>query len=699
MANKEKGSSHIFVPTPLGAQVMENGVQFTIFSRHATRVWLMLFDASDALIPSREIELSSERNRVGDVWHVFVPEARVGQCYLYRMAGPSSGEKARFYNPSQWLMDPYAKAVTNSCRWGHISEDRPEWPLLYGDGFPKCIITKDDFDWSEDRRLNIPLCNTIIYEAHLRGYTNHPNSGVSQRGTYAGLIEKIPYLQDLGVTAVELLPVQEFNETEFIYDHGQRNKLRNLWGYSTQSFFAPMSRYAHTGVTGQQVREIQELILALHKAGIEVFLDVVFNHTSEGGSHGVTTSFRGIDNYVYYMMEKDSASYQNFTGCGNTVNCNNVVVRNFILDCLRYWRTHFHIDGFRFDLASILTRDKDGKVLVNPPLIEEIAEDPLLRDVKLIAEAWDAGGLYHVGTFPSPDWSEWNGRYRDDMRRFWRGDQGMLRSFVTRLIGSPDLYARDGQYVQKSINYVTCHDGFTLNDLVSYNHKHNEANGEANRDGENNNYSCNYGHEGLTDDPRIQFLRRRHMKNLLATLMLSQGVPMLLAGDEFARTQWGNNNAYCQDNEISWIDWSLLDKNKDLYDFVKKLIALRKAHPSLRRRHFLDDQLEGKSVPHLQWFAPEGHTLDWDHGQAIACMLSGHRAKDNMRADDNLFMVFNASEKPLNFNVPRVHFNQSWVVVLTTQEHAPEWHQEQRTIHVDGRSINMLAAVGTPSRS
>jgi glycogen operon protein len=675
---------------PYGAHVVEHGVQFTLFSRHASRVWLMLFDAPDAAMPSQEFELNPEHHRIGDIWHIHVREARVGQYYLYRMEGRGTAAKD-YYNPNQWLLDPYALAVSGRPAWGDVRGLTAGHAATHGPMFPKGIIVRDEFDWANDRTLNIPLTETVIYEAHLRGFTAHGSSGVAHPGTFRGFIEKIPYLKQLGVTAVEFLPMQEFNEMEYYVENDKRATLRNYWGYSSLAFFAPNGRYA-TQPYGQQVSEFKELVISLHRAGIEVILDVVFNHTGEGGDGGPTYSFRGIDNSIYYMMNEAGNHYLNYSGCGNTVNSNHPVVRDFIMDCLRYWVLHMHVDGFRFDLAAVLTRGRNGELLPNPPIVEHIAEDPALRDTKIIAEAWDAAGTYQVGSFPSDRWSEWNGRYRDDIRRFWAGEAGLLGTFATRLCGSADLYQRNGQRPLKSINFVTCHDGFTLHDLVSYNHKHNEANGENNRDGENHNHSRNYGHEGPTNDRRILALRRRQQKNLLATVFLSQGIPMLLAGDEFSRTQRGNNNAYCQDNEISWIDWNLLREHEDLWRFVTQLIAFRKAHPSLRRTVFLKGQAEGGRPADIAWHGADGHGVDWNHGHALACLLDGH--KENTGAPEDcatLFMIFHAGEHDVRFKLPPP--NQGpWTLALTTQEERPEWKPAQDSVKVQGRSVTVFAS-------
>lgn len=693
---KSKTHKHLLpsnpIPVPYGAHVVEKGVQFTIFSRNATRVWLMLFNAPDDATPAAEYELTPEKNRIGDVWHLHVEDAREGQYYLYRMEGETPRDTANFFDPNQWLLDPYALAVSGAPRWGDARGLTPGKPPKNGPLFPKAVIVRNMFDWSEDHTPRTPLSKSIIYEAHVRGFTAHSSSGVNHPGTYRGLIEKIPYLRDLGVTAVELLPTQEFNEMEYYLENGNRRGLRNFWGYSTLAFFAPNQRYAHAGSHGQQVREFQEMVVALHKAGIEVILDVVFNHTAEGGDGGPTYSFRGIDNSIFYMMEPNRPHYKNFSGCGNTVNSNHPVVRKFIMDCLRYWVLHMHVDGFRFDLASVLTRGPDGKILPNPPIVEDIAEDPALRDTKIIAEAWDAAGTYQVGKFPNERWSEWNGMFRDEVRRFWKGEKEMLGKFATRIAGSSDLYNKLNQTPLKSINFVTCHDGFTLCDLVSYEGKRNEENGEDNRDGENHNFSANYGEEGPTDDPSILAVRKRQQKNLLATVFLSQGVPMIAAGDEFSRTQQGNNNAYCQDNEISWIDWSLLGEHTDLQSFVKKLVAFRKAHSCLRRTCFFAGKAPDATNADILWFGPDGAEPDWEKDASLACLINGQREfTGDADDDDSLLLLFNPGEEPVNFRVPPAP-NKPWMLALTTEEEPPAWYRRKGVITLDGRSTTVLAS-------
>ena len=685
------------VPVPYGAHVEPHGVHFSIFSRHATRVWLMLFDHADDEVPVEEFELSPSENRLGDLWHLHVPTARAGQYYLYRMDGPRQGREGHAFNPQQWLLDPYALAVTGQKKWGDSYGVIPGRQILNGALFPKGIILQDDFDWSGDRTLRIPLNRSVIYEANVRGLTIHPTANTVAPGTYCGLIDKIPYLKELGVTTLELLPAQEFNEMELLWENGPRKNLRNFWGYSTMAFFAPNGRFARDNQRGGQVREFKEMVLAMHKAGIEVILDVVFNHTAEGGMGGQTFSFRGIDNSIYYMLEDDGREYKNYTGCGNTINGNHPVVRDLILHSLRYWVLDMRVDGFRFDLATILARGRNGDLLANPPVIEQIAEDPVLRGVKIIAEAWDAAGAYQVGSFPSERWSEWNGKYRDDIRDFWRGGS-TLGTFATRLCGSPDMYDRPGQTPLKTVNYITSHDGFTLADLVSYTQKRNHANCEDNRDGDNNSLSDNCGHEGPTLDAAILARRLRRQKNLLATLLLSQGAPMLTAGDEFGRTQHGNNNAYCQDNEISWVDWSLLKRNRELYQFVRQAVHFRKAQPALWRTSFFRGETKVGNFPDIQWYGPNGADApDWHHGSALACRIDGHHEYTGAERDAaNLFLAFNKGHDPATFHLPPTNGDGAWRLMLHTQEAAPvPTGKNPRQFTLEGESLAVFSSNGS----
>ena len=694
MKKREHVIPSVPVPVPYGAHVEDRGAHFSIFSRHATRVWLMLFDHAEDETPAEEFELLPDRNRLGDLWHLFVPTARAGQCYVYRMDGPRGGEAGHAFDPAQWLLDPYALAVTGQKKWGDREGVVPGEKMRGGRYFPKGIILKDDFDWTGDRTLRVPLNRSVIYEASVRGYTAHASSGARNPGTYRGLIEKIPHLKDLGVTTLELLPAQEFNEMELYWENGPRRDLRNFWGYSTLAFFAPNGRYACANQRGEQVREFKEMVLEMHKAGIEVILDVVYNHTAEGGMGGQTYSFRGIDNSIYYMLEDGGTGYKNYTGCGNTVNGNHPVVRDLILHSLRYWVLNMRVDGFRFDLATILARGRNGDLLANPPVIEQIADDPVLRGVKIIAEAWDAAGAYQVGSFPSERWSEWNGKYRDDVRDFWKGSS-TLGTFATRLCGSPDLYDRPGQTPLKSVNYVTCHDGFTLADLVSYNEKHNQANCEENRDGDNHNHADNCGAEGPTGDPAIQAKRLRRQKNYIATLCLSQGVPMLLGGDEFGRTQGGSNNAYCQDNEISWVDWGLAGKNRALLEFARQAIAFRHAHAALARASFFRGENKAGDFADIEWYGPGGAAHpDWERGVGMACRIDGRRIYTGAdRDDENLFLAFNSGDKPLEFELPPNAGGRPWTFAFATQERPPALRGKGRqTATIEGASVAVFTA-------
>lgn len=627
------------VPLPLGAYEHCGGVNFAVFSRHATRVSLLLFDSPSAEASFRAIDLDPAQHRTGDIWHVWIEGLGHGAIYAWSADGPYQPEQGHRFNRHKVLLDPYAAA-------------------LVGAG---CLVDDGVFDWQGDRHPRHAWADTIIYETHVRGLTVHPSAAVEQPGTYTGLIEKIPYLKELGITTVELMPVQEFFENELVRDNplnGER--LRNYWGYSTVAFFAPREAYSSRHQPGCQLTEFKIMVRALHEAGIEVILDIVFNHTAEGNENGPTLNFRGLDNCIYYLLEDDRRFYKNYSGTGNTLNCNHPVVRDYILDCLRHWVMEMHVDGFRFDLASVLGRDAQGELLANPPLLERIAEDPVLRDVKLIAEAWDAGGAYQVGSFSGQRWSEWNGRFRDDVRRFWRGDAGLAGALASRIAGSADIYRQGGKKPVNSINFITCHDGFTLNDLVSYHDKHNEANGENNADGDNNNYSDNYGIEGATDDPAIEALRLRQTKNFIATLLIARGVPMLLGGDEFRRTQGGNNNAYCQDNEVSWYDWGLVERNAELLRFCRELIALRKRHPALVKDCFYDAE-------DITWFDPVGSYPDWSNrANTLGCVIHGGRFDDT-----ELCLLFNAERHAVQFHLPLLSSGQTWQLAVNTAESAP----------------------------
>lgn len=665
---------------PFGATYTPHGVQFSIFSRNASAVFLQLYNSVDDAQPAFEIKLD-EHFKTGDIWHVLVHEAKPGQLYLYRVDGPYEPHEGHRFHPGIPLMDPYAKELAYPDEYElqtarGYDYDSEHKDMVRGPGrdaarFPKCVVIDDDaFEWQDDRPLNYPLQNTVIYEAHVRGLSAHVSSGVEHPGTYRGIIEMIPYLQELGITSLELLPVQEFDTREYDRINPETGKpVSNYWGYSTLGFFAPKASYAHDLSPGGGVREFKEMVRELHKAGIEVILDVVYNHTGEGNEMGPTINFRGLDNSVYYMLDDKRRYYKNYSGCGNTLNCNHPVVRTLILDSLHYWVTEMHVDGFRFDLGSILGRDQRGHLMENPPILERIAEDPVLRDTKIIAEAWDAAGAYQVGWFPGGRWAEWNDRYRDDVRHFWRGDFGAARQLATRMTGSSDLYLRDGRKPFHSINFITSHDGFTMRDLVSYNSKHNRANGEDNRDGHNHNISFNHGAEGETHNEKILKLRLQQQKNFLATLMLSIGTPMLLAGDELSRSQNGNNNAYCQDNDLSYTDYSREGTAAEIFDFTRRLIAFRKDHPSLQRPEFYTGR-DGSmnSIPDISWFNPAGEALDWATvNDCLAYRLDGHKKEIHSDEHDNdFYIIVNASRHAVAFQVVEAIGNKRWYRAIDT---------------------------------
>jgi isoamylase len=671
LAVSERSSIRDGLPAPFGARRHGSGVNFAVFSRHATKIELEFFEHPSDATPSRTIELDPMRHRTGDVWHVWVEGVRVGQLYAYRADGPYCPSEGHRFNAHKLLVDPFATALAPVDDWDFeaacgydltAAEADASFSTIDNAGrTPKCVFTDEYFDWDGDRLPRRPWGETIIYEVHVRGCTVHPSSGVTAPGTFRGLTERIPYFQDLGVTAIELMPVAEFNEHDQIRTNpltGER--LTNFWGYNSVAFMAPKAAFSSSGGDGQQTLEFKEMVKAFHRAGIEIILDVVLNHTAEGNQLGPTFSFRGFDNSIFYLLEEENLRYyRDYTGTGNTVNANHPVVRDIILEALRHWVVEMHVDGFRFDLASVLGRGRTGLLLPDPPLLERIAEDPILRGVKLIAEAWDAAGAYQVGTFSEHAWAEWNGRYRDDVRKFWLGDAGQLGLFASRLAGSADLYEHSGKSPQSSINYVTAHDGFTLNDLVSYASKHNEANGENNRDGTDANYSENFGVEGPTTDPAIERARIRQIKNFILTLFVSRGVPMLLGGDEFRRTQQGNNNAYCQDNEIGWFDWSLLQTHQEIHRFARGMIRFRQAHAVLRGGTFYTND-------EIRWFDPALGAPDWGNPEErrLACLIAGHDGPD-------LYLLFNASHAPVRFTLPD-SARGLWHLVADTSRDAPE---------------------------
>jgi glycogen operon protein len=633
-------------------------VNFAIFSRCATSCTLVLLDSASG-DPVTEIALDPIHNRTGNVWHIFVANLDPGVHYAYRFdMHPNPNPAVNRFDPSKLLLDPYARVIAGGEEWGSQT----------GSPHRRAVVSElYSREWEDDQPLNTPLVDSVIYEMHVRGFTVHNSSMVAHPGTFAGLVEKIPYLQQLGVTAVELLPVNEFEEA----DTNRLNPftgqpLLNLWGYQSRAFFAPNLAYSSKRQNGRQVTEFREMVRAFHQAGIEVILDIVFNHTAEGDEHGPTFSFRGIDNTTYYIVDPVTGEYANFTGCGNTVNANNPVVRDFIVQCLRYWVMTAHVDGFRFDLASVLGRGQDGAVLSNPPLLESLAYDPVLANTKLIAEAWDAAGLYQVGTFPAwGRWAEWNGKFRDEVRQFLKGDAGMTSALATRMLGSPDLYESSAREPYHSINFVTCHDGFTLNDLVSYDQKHNEANGEGNRDGANDNNSWNCGVEGPSNDAAINELRTRQRKNFAAILLLSHGVPMMLAGDEFARTQQGNNNAYCQDNEISWVNWRLAENNADLVRFFRLLIAFRKRSSLVRRSRFA---FHGEDGFYVTWHGMKRDQPGWDYESRVIAMQLTQLGVNGTRED--MHFIANAHWEDHDFDLPQIG-EREWFRLADTAQLSP----------------------------
>lgn len=644
---------------PFGAIEVPRGINFSVYSKHATACTLVLYELGSRE-PRAEIPFPREF-RVGDVFAMTVFDLEAENLeYGFRMEGPLSPEEGHRFDRSQVLLDPTARCVSGREKWGETNGDSGSFAY-------RARMVPEDFDWEGDRPLELPIQDLVIYEMHVRGFTRSETSGVRHPGTFAGLREKIPYLKELGINCIELMPIFEFDEMENDHvDPATGERLKNYWGYSTVGFYSPKASYAATAGAAMQADEFKATVKALHRSGIEVILDVVFNHTAEGDDRGRTISFRGLDNRVYYMLKPDGR-YYNFSGCGNTLNCNHPVVRDFVLNCLRYWVEAYHIDGFRFDLASILGRDAQGTPLPNPPLVEAMAMDPVLAKTKLIAEAWDAGGLYQVGTFPAYGrWAEWNGKFRDCVRRFLKGDSGQVREFSNRLVGSPDLYATRGPTA--SINFVTCHDGFTLADLVSYNGKHNEANGEANRDGINENLSWNCGIEGATEDPKVLAIRNKQMRSAMIMLFCSQGVPMLMMGDELGRTQLGNNNAYCHDGPRTWLDWSLVKKNADLWRFCRLLIAFRREHAVLRQAAFPGYRGRGGEMLEVSWHGTKAWQPDWATcSLTLAVMLHG-RTKD---AEETIYIAFNMYWEPLDFQLPEPPSPQRWRLVANTANKPP----------------------------
>ena len=654
----EAGSPH-----PVGAVPTPAGVNFSLYSSNATGVELLLFSAHDSPEPFQVIPFDPYVNKSFHFWHVLVRGLEPGAHYAYRVDGPFNPEGGQRFDRNKVLIDPYARGNTDTL-WDRGSACTP------GDNvrtsMRSVVIDASGYDWEGDTPLNRPMEDTVIYEMHVRGFTQSPSSGVQHPGTFAGIIEKIPYLQSLGVTAVELLPLFDFDETDVLRVVDGK-PLRNFWGYSTMSYFAPQSSYCVTPEIGSHLREFRDLVKALHRAGIEVILDVVFNHTDEGNQLGPTFTFRGIDNRTYYFLVPWALEYyMDYSGCGNTLNCNHPISQKLIVESLRYWVDETHVDGFRFDEGSILSRGEDGAPAVHPPLVWQIELDEALADVKLMAEAWDAAGLYQIGHFPGDRWAEWNGQYRDDIRHFVRGDAGLVGAVASRLAGSSDLYqARQGSPLN-SINFVTCHDGFTLNDVVSYNQKHNEANGENNNDGINENVSSNYGVEGDSADPAIEAIRNRQVRNFAAILLLSRGVPMFVAGDEVRRTQKGNNNAYCQDNAISWFDWNLVNQRPDLLRFWRGMIRFRKSYAALGRAEFFTGSVNERGLTDVTWHGTKLNSPGWDdpEARALGMTLAG------FGGDPDLHVMFNMFWESLDFELPTVP-GRGWRWAIDTAQSSP----------------------------
>jgi len=672
---------------PLGATVVDGGVNFSVFSRNAAAVELLFFDREDDSQPVRSIPLDPATNRTYHYWHAFIPEVQPGQIYGYRVQGRFDPVSGMRFDGTKILLDPYGREVVVPKNYSREASRRP------GDNcasaMKSLIVDPSTYDWEGDLPLRHAAARTIIYEMHVRGFTYHPSSGLADnlRGTYAGLIQKIPYLKQLGVTAVELMPVFQFDP------HDCPPGKTNYWGYAPVSFFAPHRAYSSRQSPLGPIAEFRDMVKALHRAGIEIILDVVFNHTAEGDQNGPVLNLRGFDNSIYYLLEADHSRYANFSGTGNTLNANHPIVRRLIVDSLRYWVEQMHVDGFRFDLASILSRAPSGQVSPNPPVLWDIESDPVLAGTKLIAEAWDAAGLYQVGNFVGDSWKEWNGRFRDDVRSFFRGEEGSVTRLADRLVGSPDIYGHKEREAEQSVNFVTCHDGFTLNDLVSYDQKHNEQNGEGNRDGMNDNRSWNCGVEGPTDDPAIEKLRERQARNFLAVTVLSVGMPMLLMGDEVRRSQRGNNNAYCQDNETSWFDWNAVDKQAGLHRFVKLLLArrvLRKIDGE-QQRLTLNQLLRGA---HKAWHGTKLNQPDWSQ-QSHSLALSADVWKEGLC----FHLILNAYWEPLEFEVPTADRNP-WRRWIDTSFESPQdiidWPSAPtftgRTYRAEPRSVVVLIA-------
>lgn len=691
-------------PYPLGATWDGKGVNFAIFSSNATTVELCLFEEG-----CRQYRSVALKERSREIWHVYISGVSPGSCYGYRMHGPYEPHEGHRFNANKLLIDPYAKAISGKIGWHNslFGYDLSKDDLSFSDSdsaqfVPKAVVVDPHYDWEGDRAPEVNYHESIIYEAHVKGLTRqHPDIPEQIRGTYAAIGHPVmlDYFKSLGITAIELMPVHQFINERHLVEQG----LTNYWGYNTIGFFAPDTRYSSSGTLGGQVKEFKDMVKALHQAGIEVILDVVYNHTAEGNHLGPTLSFKGIENAQYYRLAEDKRYYMDYTGTGNTLNAHFPSVLRLMMDSLRYWITEMHVDGFRFDLASALARGLD-EVNMLGAFFSIIHQDPVISQVKLIAEPWDVGeGGYQVGNFP-PGWAEWNGKYRDCIRDYWRGEESMLGEFASRFTGSPDLYKDDNRSPTASINFITAHDGFTLHDLVSYNEKHNVANGENNMDGEDHNRSCNYGEEGETSDQLIINLRNRQKRNMLTTLFLSQGVPMLVAGDELGRTQSGNNNAYCQDNEVSWLNWAAADT--DLLNFTRELIKLRKSHPAFcRTKWFQGQPIKGTAVEDIAWFLPDGQGMEehnWkeDFAKSLAVYLNGKGIKGpddkgGTITDDNFYVIFNAHHEPLQYKLPAKQYGSKWEVVLDAgnPKNQKLTYQSGDLVPVEGRTVIVLKSV------
>ena len=670
-------------PWPLGAHVCCDGTNFAVFTRHAASLELWLFENVHARAPWLRIPLDPTRHRTGDIWHARVSVDLADHCYVFRATGSAPAQPGQRFDAQRLLLDPYASLVAT---WAEPEAQSGDVQLP--GAFKRTaagIVTRQNFDWQGVCSPQHSWADTILYETHVRGLTIHPSSNVRHRGQYRGVVEKIPYLQSLGITALELQPVQAFVRGTSGTADSEPGPV-DYWGYNPMALFAPHSGYSSGERVEAPLTEFKTMVRELHRAGIEVILDVVFNHTGEAGADGPVYSFRGLDNAIYYLLASDGASYLDYTGCGNTLNCNQPIVRSLIIDCLRHWVVHFHIDGFRFDLAAVLGRGEDGAMLASPPILEQIAEDPILRNTKLIAEAWDTGGAFQVGRFASARWGEWNCHFRDEIRRFWRGDPGMSGAFATRLCGSADLYQRNGQTPLKSVNFITSHDGFTLRDLCSYADKHNESNGQRNADGMNENYSANYGVEGPALDSAINELRTRQAKNFLTTLFMARGVPMLVGGDEFGRSQRGNNNAYCQDNDLSWYDWVLAELHVDMLTFVRRLTELRKRHAVVRADRFYADT-------EIKWLGTDGQAPDWQGPfNQVGCLVRGDV--------HTLCLLFNAATTACEFRLP-AEYERTYLICIDTSRAPPNDAPvtdraaviREKTIALSGRSSMVLQSL------